>query len=116
MKMYWTVGNVCSVRPFRNECTTNRTRGRTIERWEHKDVVGELRQKAKTKEGLAKLQKRKELCEHPFGTIKKAFNQGYLLLKGLRKVSGEVGFTVLACNLRRAINILGTEALVAAIN
>jgi hypothetical protein len=40
------------------------------------------------------------LVEHPFGTIKRAFNQGYLLLKGLRKVKGEVGFTMLAYNMR----------------
>jgi hypothetical protein len=33
------------------------------------------------------------LVEHPFGTMKQAFNQGYVLLKGLRKVKREVGFT-----------------------
>jgi hypothetical protein len=48
-----------------------------------------------------KLAGRKKILEHPFGTMKRAFNQGYLLLKGLRKVAGEVGFTMLACNLRR---------------
>ena len=51
------------------------------------------------------------MAEHPFGTMKRAFNQGYLLLKGLRKVRGEVGFTMLAYNMRRAINILGVSAL-----
>jgi hypothetical protein len=40
------------------------------------------------------------------------FNQGYLFLKGLRKVKGEVGFTMLANNMRRVINILGVGALV----
>ena len=53
--------------------------------------------------------------EHPFGTIKRAFDQGYLLLKGLRKVNGEVGFTMLAYNMRRAINILGTRRLMSSI-
>jgi transposase len=53
------------------------------------------------------------LAEHPFGTMKRAFNQGYLLLKGLRKVKGEVGFTMLAYNMRRAINILGVGTLIA---
>jgi hypothetical protein len=55
------------------------------------------------------------LVEHPFGTIKRAFNQGYLLLKGLRKVKGDIGFTMLAYNMRRAINILGVGTLVALI-
>jgi hypothetical protein len=43
--------------------------------------------------------------------MKRAFNQGYVLLKGLRKVKGEVGFTMLAYNMRRAINIFGVGAL-----
>jgi hypothetical protein len=42
---------------------------------------------------------RKKVVEHPFRTMKRAFNQGYLLLRGLRKVSGEVGFTMLAYNM-----------------
>ena len=50
---------------------------------------------------------RKSIVEHPFGTMKRAFNQGYLLLKGLRKTAGEVGFTMLAYNMRRVLNILG---------
>lgn len=52
------------------------------------------------------------MAEHPFGTVKRAFNQGYVLLKGLRKVRGEVGFTMIAYNMRRAINILGVGALI----
>ena len=64
---------------------------------------------------MEKLNRRKELAEHPFGTMKRAFNQGYLLLKGLRKVNGEVGFTMLAYNMRRAINILGTKTLIASL-
>ena len=57
---------------------------------------------------LEKLAMRKSVVEHPFGTMKRAFNQGYLLLRGLRKVSGEVGFTILAYNMRRVLNILGS--------
>jgi len=60
-----------------------------------------------------KLQARKNIVEHPFGTIKRAFNQGYLLLKGLRKTAGEVGFTMLAYNMRRVLNILGPKGILA---
>jgi len=52
------------------------------------------------------------MAEHPFGTVKRAFNQGYVHLKGLRKVRGEVGLTMLAYNMRRAINILGVGTLI----
>jgi hypothetical protein len=67
------------------------------------------------KEDPSKVELRKELCEHLFGTMKSAFNQGYLLLKGSRKVNGEVGLTMLAYNMRRAINILGARALIASV-
>ncbi len=80
-----------------------------IFRSEYQDVVDRLRARLKSDGGLDKLNRRKEIVEHPFGTMKRAFNQGYLLLKGLRKVNGEVGFTMLAYNTRRAINILGPE-------
>ena len=97
---------------FMTDCTTNKV-GRRIHRWEHEETLEEMRARLKTAEGSRKAAMRKELCEHPFGTIKRAFNQGYFLLKGLRKVNGEMGFTMLAYNMRRAINILGVKALLA---
>ena len=56
------------------------------------------------------------MSEHPFGTIKRGFNQGYLLLKGLMKVEGEMGLTMLAYNFRRVINILGVNELMKNMN
>jgi transposase len=97
-----------------SKCTKNKI-GRTIWRWEHEEILEEMRARLRSPEGLRKLLLRKELCEHPFGTMKRAFNQGYLLLKGLKKVNGGVGFTMLAYNMRRAINILGTSALIASL-
>ena len=75
-------------------------------------AVDNLRARLSTREGEEKLRLRRMLVEHPFGTIKRAFNQGYVLLKGLRKVKGEVGFTMLAYNIRRDINILGVGTLI----
>jgi hypothetical protein len=79
-------------------------------RGEFDGAVDRLRAILSTSEGKMKCRLRRMLVEHPFGTMKRAFNQGYLLLKGLRKVRGEVGFTMLAYNMRRAINILGVSA------
>ena len=53
---------------------------------------------------------RKRAVKHPFGTMKRAFNQGYLWLKGLRTVAGEVGFTLLAYDIGRVLNILGPDS------
>ena len=58
---------------------------------------------------------RKKVVEHTFGTLKRAFGAPYLLLKGLRKVSGEVGLLLLSYNLRRALNILGVQGLISAL-
>jgi len=98
---------------FMVKCTRNKKKGRIIQRWIHETVLEEMRLRIKLKP--EKMELRRNLSEHPFGTIKRAFNQGYLLLKGLRKVSGEVGFTMLAYNMRRAINIIGAKALIASL-
>ena len=99
---------------FMRECTINRM-GRMFYRWEHEDVMVELRERMKSLKGRRLMAMRKEIVEHPFGTMKRAFNQGYFLLKGLRKVRGEMGLTVLAFNMRRAINIKGVRVLIKAI-
>jgi hypothetical protein len=97
--------NACfSCEHFMTRCTTNK-HGRTLWRWEHAEVLDEMR--VRMLREPEKLLLRKSVVEHPFGTMKRAFNQGYLLLRGLRKVSGEVGFTMLAYNMRRVLNILG---------
>jgi hypothetical protein len=82
-------------------------------RGEFDGAVDRLRARLESPEGKEKLGLRRMLAEHPLGTMKRAFNQGYLLLKGLRKVKGEIGFTMLAYNMRRAINILGVGTLIA---
>ena len=89
---------------FLKKCTRNK-HGRTLWRWEHAEVLDDMRERMLREP--EKLAMRKSIVEHPFGTMKRAFNQGYLLLKGLRKVGGEVGFTMLAYNMRRVLNILG---------
>jgi transposase len=72
-------------------------------------VVEEMRERMRLEP--EKLAGKKKIVEQAFGTMKRAFNQGYLLLKGLRKVTGEVGFTMLVYNMMRVLNILGSTAL-----
>lgn len=110
-KIYRTLGT-CKTCPYMAMCTKNKKLGRTIIRWKDEEMIEQLKTTLKSPEGSKIAGKRKELCEHPFGTIKRALNQGYLLLKGLRKVDAEVGFSALAYDMRRAINILGVESLV----
>jgi hypothetical protein len=42
-------------------------------------------------------------------------NQGPFLMRGLEKVRAEFSLTALTYNLRRALNILGVETLMAAV-
>jgi transposase len=59
--------------------------------------------------------RRKEIVEHPFGTIKRSMDAGYVLTKGIKNVTGEFSLAFLAYNLKRVINILGSENLITAI-
>ncbi len=58
---------------------------------------------------------RREVVEHPFGSIKQWMYQGAFLMRGLANVRAEFSLTALAYNLRRALNILGVEAMTAAV-
>jgi len=60
-----------------------------------------------------KMDNRKCLSEHPFGTVKRAITGHYLLLKGKAKASAEMALLFMAYNLRRAISMIGVKALVA---
>ena len=58
---------------------------------------------------------RREIVEHPLGGIKQWMYQGAFLMRGLENVRAEFSLTALAYNLRRALNILGVEAMTAAV-
>lgn len=60
------------------------------------------------------IKQRKALVEHPFGTIKRTMDAGYLLTKGKPKVTGEFSLVFLAYNLKRVINIIGVKKLIEA--
>ena len=55
------------------------------------------------------------LSEHPFGTLKRSLGQYYFLLRGFVKVTAEMALFRLSYNMRRAINLKGVPALVAAL-
>ncbi|MGH8568510.1 MAG: transposase, partial [Gammaproteobacteria bacterium] len=99
----------CVLKP---RCTRNQD-GRKLTRWVHEDLLEEMAQRLRRTPEL--FAQRKALSEHPFGTMKRAMDQGYFLLKGLRKVRGEFSLTVLAYNLKRALNIVGAPRLLEAL-
>lgn len=110
MKIYQ--GQRCESCSFKAICSSN-ARGRIISRWEHEDILEDMRNRVESNKKKVKM--RQFLSEHPFGTIKRGFNQGYMLLKRLGKVKAEVSLTMLAYNMKRAINILGVGRLIEAL-
>jgi hypothetical protein len=58
--------------------------------------------------------KRMHLSEYPFGVLKHSFGFGEFLMRRLPNVRTEMSLSVLAFNLRRAINILGVPRMIAA--
>jgi transposase len=102
--------NACSDCPLRAQCTTSKKNGRRLRRWVHQPVLERLAERIRGQPEL--LKERKKLAEHPFGTIKRAMDQGYFLMKGIKKVTTEISFTVLAYNLKRVINIMGVEKMI----
>ena len=61
------------------------------------------------------MRRRRETVEHPFGTLKMRMGATHFLMKTLPKVASEMALSVLAYNLTRVMNIVGTGALMAAI-
>lgn len=106
-------GKDCQGCQVKDRCTRN-SKGRTLYRWEHEDILEEMRRQVQADKEKVKM--RQWLSEHPFGTIKRSFNQGYMLLKGLEKVGGEASLSVLACNIKRVINIVGLKELIGVVS
>jgi len=63
------------------------------------------------RDDIPKQKERLCISEHPFGTIKWYHGAHYVLCKGIRKTTAELGLSFLAYNLRRAINLIGTRAI-----
>ena len=67
---------LCDSCLVRAKCTRNK-RGRYMFRGEYDGAVDRLRARLATSEGKEKCSLRRRIVEHPFGTIKRAFNQGF---------------------------------------
>jgi transposase len=97
----------CQLRP---RCTND---ARSVFRLENEDVLDRMAERLKARPAI--LDRRREVVEHPFGSIKQWMYQGAFLMRGLANVRAEFSPTALAYNLRRALNILGVEAMTAAV-
>jgi len=109
LRRYWT--NVCQSCAIKHRCTTGKER--RVTRWEHEALLEAVQRRLD--EHPEKMRQRRETVEHPFGTIKARMGATHFLLKTLPRVATEMALHVLAYNLTRVMNILGTGPLMAAI-
>ena len=110
-KINYANRRACHDCPIRSRCTTNSFR--SVSRMENEAVLDRMQARLAQRPEI--LEQRREVVEHPFGTIKQWMNQGAFLMRGLEKVRGEFSLTALAYNLRRVLNIVGfTELMMAA--
>jgi transposase len=102
----------CKGCTLKKQCTRNKA-NRTITREENEGLMEAMAARMKAQPWKFKL--RKTLAEHPFGTIKRWFGYTHFLLKGLEKVRCEWSLTTLAYNLKRVLNLVSFEKLMAAV-
>jgi transposase len=99
----------CALKP---QCTRSQG-GRRITRWVDEHLLEAMEQRVRRRPEVMK--QRKQLVEHPFGTMKRWWDAGYFLMRGLEKVRTEFSLTVLAYNLRRVLNLVEMPRLLAAL-
>ena len=100
----------CSSCELRPQCTT--ATEKRLKRWEHEDVLDKA--EANLKQHPEAMRQRKALAEHPFSTIKQLMGSTHFLMRRLPNVKAEMSLNVLAYNMKRAINVLGTDKIIAA--
>ena len=106
LRRYWT--SACQTCAIKDRCTSGKER--RITRWQHEHVVEAVQRRLDAHP--EKMRQRRETAEHPFGTIKARMGATHFLMKTLKRVSTEMALHVLAYNLTRAMNILGTGPLI----
>jgi hypothetical protein len=108
MRRYWT--NACQTCAIKHRCTT--AKQRRITRWQHEHVLEAVERRLD--EHPEKMRERRETVEHPFGTIKSWMGATHFQMKTLKRVRTEMALHVLAYNLKRVMNIMGIDPLIAA--
>ena len=109
LRRYWT--NACQNCSLKSQCTTGPER--RITRSEHEHLIDAVQQRLDANPLAMRL--RRETVEHPFGTMKARMGATHFLTKTLAKPTAEMALSVLAYNLTRVMNIVGTKPPMAAI-
>jgi hypothetical protein len=108
IRKYWS--SACPECPIRSDCTTGDYR--RIMRWEHEAVIERMQQRLDRMPLAGRL--RRQTIEHTFGTLKSWMGATHFLTKRLPSVRTEMSLQVLAYNLKRVMQVMGVQPLIAA--
>jgi transposase/IS5 family transposase len=108
-KKYWATA--CGGCALKRQCTP--AANRQIARSFFEDARQAMHQRAMS--DPVWMAHRREMAEHPFGTMKWLMGLPRFLVRGLAKAKSELALAVLSFNLKRVINILGVPALLQAL-
>jgi hypothetical protein len=106
---YWTYK--CRMCLIKAQCTTGVHRCMT--RWDHEAVLENVQARLDRNPHLMRV--RRSTVEHPFGTLKAWMGSTHFLTKTLDRVNTEMSLHVLAYNMKRLMNLIGTKPLIEAI-
>jgi transposase len=109
LRRYWS--SACPGCSIKSRCTTGQHR--RISRWVYGEVLERAQARLDKRPDIMRI--RRATVEHPFGTIKSWMGSTHFQTKTLASVRTEMSLHVLAYNMKRAINLLGTQRIVAAI-
>jgi transposase len=102
-KRYTT--KACMACPVKEKCTKARY-GKAIQRSEYQELIDNNKERVSQNKEYYK--RRQAIVEHPYGTIKRQWGFSYIITKKyIHRASADVGFMMVAYNLRRLINIIG---------
>jgi len=109
LNLYWASN--CKNCAIRAQCTSGVRR--KMSRWEHEALLEQVEARLDRNPHLMRV--RRSTVEHPFGTLKAWMGSTHFLTKTLSRVNTEMSLHVLAYNLRRMLNLVGTKPLIEAI-
>lgn len=106
---YWT--SACPKCSIKAQCTPGKER--RVTRWEHESVLDAMQDRLDANPDAMRI--RRQTVEHPFGTLKARMGSTHFLTKTKPRVATEMALHVLAYNLTRVLNIMGSKAILKAI-
>jgi transposase len=107
-------GIECDGCKLRTECTKAK-QGRILSRPTNFEWVENYKKRMEQISSKVKINTRKTIVEHPFGTLKYWMGKIPLLLRGKEKVSTEINLYATAYNIKRLLNVEPFENIVAII-